>query len=250
MDNKCKTCAHCKPTYKGYRCEIKDKKTKLTDVCEKWAKRATALLLAVILATTPLSARAEKRDWWPTQVDEDDFYYDFKQVGKWPHDVTSTETIIETVTFRPNVISVVPYSKTTKITADITTAARLVIVRYTADGKHWEQKIFRNASYAGPVRAHRKWQDKWHSKDDHYSSWCARQFKQAGKTLDYKKTACLRSQMAQLYFDDQLIDYVRRKVKSIKVLNIPVRAKQVSIRYVYTGLHGNSYSEWEVLKVR
>ena len=76
MDNKCKTCAHCKPTYKGYRCEIKDKKTKLTDVCEKWAKRATALLLAVILATTPLSVHAEKRNWWPEQICEDDEYYD------------------------------------------------------------------------------------------------------------------------------------------------------------------------------
>ncbi len=212
--------------------------------------KKTLMLLIMCIMLTPIGARAETRDWWPTQVDEDDFYYDFKQVGKWPNDVTSIETIIETVTFNPKVISIVPYSKSTKITADITTAARLVIVRYTADGKHWQQKIFRNASYAGPVTAHRKWQDKWHSKRDYYSSWCARQFKQAGKTIDYKKTACLRSQMAQLYFDDKLIDSVRRKVKCIKVLNLPVRTKQVSIRYVYSGLHGNSYSEWEVLKVR
>ena len=213
--------------------------------------KKTVLILTLILTMlTPIGARAETRDWWPTQVDEDDFYYDFKQVGKWPNDVTSIETIIETVTFRPKVLSVVPYSKTTKITADITTAARLVIVRYTADGKHWQQKIFRNASYAGPVRAHRKWQDMWHSKGDYYTSWCRRQFKQAGKTIAYKQTPTERGQMAQLFFDDKLIDSVRRKVKSIKVLNLPVRAKQVSIRYVYTGLHGNSYSEWEVLKVR
>ena len=213
-------------------------------------KRIMILLLAVILATTPLSAHAQQRDWWPTQVDEDDYYYNFDQIGRWPHDVTSIETIIETVTFNPKVLSVIPYSKTTKITADITTAARLVIVRYTADGKNWQQKIFRNASYAGPVRAHRKWQDMWHSKGDYYTSWCRRQFKQCNKTIAYKQTPTERGQMAQLFFDDKLIDSVRRKVKSIKVLNLPVRAKEVSIRYVYTGLHGNSYSEWEIMKVR
>lgn len=213
-------------------------------------KRLLTLMLAVILATTPLSAHAQQRDWWPTQVDEDDYYYNFDQIGRWPHDVTSIETIIETVTFNPKVLSVIPYSKTTKITADITTAARLVIVRYTADGKNWQQKIFRNASYAGPVRAHRKWQDMWHSKGDYYTSWCRRQFKQGNKTIAYKQTPTERGQMAQLFFDDKLIDSVRRKVKSIKVLNLPVRAKEVSIRYVYTGLHGNSYSEWEIMKVR
>lgn len=212
-------------------------------------KKLVALVMALIMLV-PMNVQAQERDWWPVQVDEDDFYYDFKQVGKWPNDVTSIETIIETVTFRPNVISVVPYSKTTKITADITTAARVVIVRYTADGKHWEQRSFRNASYVGPVTAHRKWQDMWHSKGDYYTSWCRRQFKQGNKTIAYKQTPTERGQMAQLYFDDKLIDSVRRKVKCVRTLNIPVRAKQVSIRYVYTGLHGNSYSEWEIMKVR
>lgn len=214
-------------------------------------KRIMILLLAVILATTPISVHAQQRDWWPTQVDEDDFYYDFKQTGKWPNDVTSIETIIETVTFRPKVISVVPYSKTTKITADITTAARVIIVRYTADGKHWQQKSFRNASYAGPVTAHRKWQSKWHSKDDHYSSWCARQFVQAGKTIDYKKVAHTKGQGAQLYFDDVLINSIRRKVKCVKTLNIPARVQMMRIRYAYTALHGgDAYTRWETVKVR
>lgn len=213
-------------------------------------KRIMILLLAVILAVTPLSVHAEKRDWWPTQVDEDDYYHNLDQVGEWPNDVISNEVMIETVTFRPKVLSAVPYSRTTKITADITTAARLVIVKYTADGKHWEQRSFRNTGYKGPVTAHRKWQLKLHAKTDRYTSWCARQFKQAGKTIDYKKTAMLNGPMAQLYFDDHLIDGIRNKVKCIKVLNIPARAKQVSIRYVYTGLHGNSYSEWRTIKVR
>ena len=213
-------------------------------------KRLLTLMLAVILATTPLSVHAEKRDWWPTQVDEDDYYYNFDQIGRWPNDVTGIETIIETVTFRPKVLSVVPYSKTTKITADITTSARVIIVRYTADGKHWQQKSFRNASYVGPVTAHRKWTSMWHSKGDYYTSWCGRQFKQAGKTIDFKQTPIERGQMAQLFFDDHLIDGVRRKVKCVRTLNIPVRAKYVSIRYVYTGQHGNSFSEWEVMKVR
>ena len=213
-------------------------------------KKLVALVMALIMLV-PMNVQAQAyRDWWPTQVDENDLHYNFRTIGKWPNDVMSIETIIETVTFRPKVLSVVPYSKNTKITADITTAARVVIVRYTADGKHWQQKSFRNASYVGPVRAHRKWQDMWHSRGDYYTSWCRRQFKQGNKTIAYKQTPTERGQMAQLFFDDQLIDSVRRKVKCVRTLNIPVRAKQVSIRYVYTGLHGNSYSEWEVLKVR
>ena len=212
-------------------------------------KKLVAMMMALIILV-PINVQAQERDWWPTQVDEDDYYYNFDQIGRWPHDVTSIETIIETVTFNPKVISVIPYSKTTKITADITTAARLVIVRYTADGKNWQQKIFRNASYAGPVTAHRKWQDMWHSKGDYYTSWCRRQFKQGGKTIAYKQTPTERGQMAQLFFDDHLIDGVRRKVKCVRTLNIPVRAKQVSIRYVYTGLHGNAYTRWETVKVR
>ena len=148
-------------------------------------------------------------------------------------------------------ISIVPYSKTTKITADITTAARLVIVRYTGDGKHWEQKSFRNTSYVGPVTAHRKWQLKLHAKTDRYTSWCARQFKQAGKTLDYKKVAHTKGQGAQLFFDDVLIDSVRRKVKCVKTLNIPERVQMMRVRYVYTALHGgNAYTRWETVKVR
>lgn len=213
-------------------------------------KKLLAAIMVAVLALAPLTARAQDRNWWPDQVDQNDYYHNLDQVGVWPNDVISNEAMIETVTFRPRVLSVVPYSRTTKITADITTAARLVIVKYTADGKHWEQRSFRNTSYIGPVTAHRKWQVKAHVKKDYYSSWCARQFKQAGKTIDYKKTAMLNGPMAQLYFDDHLIDNIRAKVKCVKVLNIPVRAKQISIRYVYTGLHGNSYSEWQSLKVR
>lgn len=213
-------------------------------------KKLLAAIMVAVLALAPLTAHAQERNWWPDQVDSNDYYHNLDQVGQWPNDVISTETMIETVTFRPRVLSAVPYSRTTKITADITTAARLVIVKYTADGKHWEQRSFRNTSYIGPVTSNRKWQVKAHVKKDYYSSWCARQFKQAGKTIDYKKTAMLNGPMAQLYFDDHLIDRIRNKVKCIKVLNIPARARQIQIRYVYTGLHGNSYSEWLTAKVR
>lgn len=36
MKEICKNCAHCKPTYKGGRCEVKDKKVKLQGTCEDW----------------------------------------------------------------------------------------------------------------------------------------------------------------------------------------------------------------------
>lgn len=213
-------------------------------------KKLIALMMALIMLV-PMNVQAQAhRDWWPDQVDGNDYYHNVDYVGEWPGDVITNETMIETVTFRPKVVSAVPYSKTTKLTVDATTAARVIIVKYTADGKRWEQRSFRNTSYVGPVTARRKWQVKAHVKKNYYSSWCARQFKQGKTTLDYKKTAMLNGPMAQLYFDDHLIDSVRRKVKCVRTLNIPVRAKQVSIRYVYTGLHGNSYSEWQTVKVR
>ncbi|MBO5939911.1 MAG: hypothetical protein J6S50_00555 [Oscillospiraceae bacterium] len=250
MKNTCKTCTHSKPTYKGYRCEIKGKKTKLTDTCKDWSRKAGIILLALILSATPLTVHAQGRDWWPDQVEQDDYYHNLDKFGEWPGDVITNETMIETVTFRPKVLSAVTYSKSTKITVDATTAARVIIVRYTTDGKHWEQRSFRNMSYKGPVTAHRKWQVKAYVKENRYSSWCARQFKQAGKTIDYKKTAMLNSPMAQLYFDDHLIDGIRRKVASPVTLNIPVRARRIRIRYAYTGLKRECYSEWAEVKAR
>lgn len=208
------------------------------------------MLLMVLCMIAPLSAHAQQRDWWPEQIDESDEYHNVDVVGKWPGDVITNEIAIDTITFRPVVISAKLYPKSTKIKVDATTAARVIVVQYTLDGQHWKQQSFRNASYKGPVRCIRKWQGKLYAKEDRYSSWCARQFKQAGVTIDYKKTACLRSQMAQLYFDDQLIDGIRKKVAFPVLLNIPARAKLIKIRYVYTGLKKNVYSEWLTVKVR
>lgn len=214
-------------------------------------KKLVALMMALIMLV-PMNVQAQAyRDWWPDQVDGNDYYHNVDYVGEWPGDVITNETMIETVTFRPKILSVVPYSKTTKLTVDATTAARVIIVKYTADGKHWEQRSFRNTSYVGSVTAHRKWQLKLHAKTDRYTSWCARQFKQAGKTLDYKKVAHTKGQGAQLFFDDVLIDSVRRKVKCVKTLNIPARVQMMRVRYVYTALHGgNAYTRWETVKVR
>ena len=214
-------------------------------------KKLVVLMMALIMLV-PMNVQAQAyRDWWPDQVDGNDYYHNVDYVGEWPGDVITNETMIETVTFRPKVLSAVPYSKTTKLTVDATTAARVIIVKYTADGKHWEQRNFRNTSYVGPVTAHRKWQLKLHAKTDRYTSWCARQFKQAGKTLDYKKVAHTKGQGAQLFFDDVLIDSVRRKVKCVKTLNIPARVQMMRVRYVYTALHGgNAYTMWETVKAR
>ena len=38
MQETCKTCEHCKPTYKGGACELKGKRVKMTGTCEKWEK--------------------------------------------------------------------------------------------------------------------------------------------------------------------------------------------------------------------
>lgn len=40
MKEVCKTCTHCKPTYKGGYCEQSGKKVKLAGTCQEWrAKR-------------------------------------------------------------------------------------------------------------------------------------------------------------------------------------------------------------------
>ena len=57
--------------------------------------------------------------------------------------------------------------------------------------------------------------------------------------------------MAQLYFDDYLIDHsIRPKVVNPVILSIPARAKKFKIRYAYTGLKKDIFSEWVVVEVR
>ena len=124
------------------------------------------------------------------------------------------------------------------------------MVQYSVDGQTWTTRNYRNIGYKGPVTCIRKWQIKLHAKENYHSSWCARQFKQGGATLAYKKTASLRSPMAQLYFDDTLIDGIRKKVGFPVLLNIPAWAKLVKVRYVYTGQKKDLFSYWLTVKVR
>ena len=211
--------------------------------------KKTLMLLIMCIMLAPIGARAQQRNWWPDQICEADEYHDLQMIGEWPADVLTNEVAVDTILFRPVVAAVQPLSRSVKVLVDATTAARSIVVQYSTDGKTWTPRSYRNIGYKGSVTCIRKWQIKLHAKDDYYSSWCARQFKQGGTTIDYKKTACLRSQMAQLYFDDQLIDGIRKKVGFPVLLNIPARAKLIRIRYVYTGLKKDAYSEWLTVKV-
>lgn len=211
--------------------------------------KKTLMLLMMLCLLASIGARAEERNWWPVQIDESDEYHDLQKIGEWPGDVLTNEIAVDTILFRPKVAAVQPLNRSVKVLVDATTAARNIMVKYTVDGRTWEQRSYRNVGYKGPVTCTRKWQVKLH-KDGHYSSWCARQFKQGMVTLDYKKTASLRSPMAQLYFDDQLIDGIRRKVPQPVIINIPAKAKRFKIRYVYTGLKKDLFSEWVEIKVR
>ena len=213
-------------------------------------KRIAMLLIIMCIMLTPIGARAEERNWWPIQIDESDQYYDLQKIGQWPADVITNETAIYTILFRPRVAAVQPLNKSVKVLIDATTAARSIVVQYTVDGQTWTTRNYRNIGYKGPVTCIRKWQIKLHAKENYHSSWCARQFKQGGATLDYKKTASLRSPMAQLYFDDTLIDGIRKKVGFPVLLNIPAKAQLVKIRYVYTGQKKDLFSYWLTVKVR
>lgn len=213
-------------------------------------KKLIALVMALVMIV-PMNANAQKRDWWPTQIDESDEYHNIEKVGEWPDTVITNEIAKDVITFRPRVVAVQKMSKSVKVLADITTASKNVIIQYTVDGKRWYQQSYRNARYSGPVVCTRKWQIKLHAKDDYYTSWCARQFKQGGQTIDYKRPPTQRGQMAQLFFDDYLIDHtIRPKVVNPVILSIPARAKKFKIRYKYTGLKKDVFSEWVEVKVR
>lgn len=212
-------------------------------------KRLVAIVLALVMIF-PMNVSAQERNWWPTQIDESDEVHNLEVLGKWPSDVMTKETAIDTITFRPAVIAVEKQNKSTKVLIDATTASRVIIVKYTVDGKTWLQKSYRNVGYKNPVICIRKWQVKLHSEEDYYSSYCARQFKQGKKSLDYKNVFKPKSMTAQLYFDDVLINSIRKKVFYPVILNIPARAKKFKIRYSYTGLKKECFSEWVEVKVK
>ena len=212
--------------------------------------KKTLMLLMMLCLLAPIGARAQTRNWWTEQIDEDDEYYAEQTVGEWPGTVVTNEIAKDVITFRPMIAGVQKMNSSVKVLADITTASRNVVVQYTVDGKRWYQRSYRNYRYSGPVVCTRKWQLVLH-KDDTNSSWCSRQFKQGNQQIVFKKTFRPDDYMAQLYFDDYLIDHsIRPKVVNPVILSIPARAKRFKIRYAYTGLKKNLYSEWLTVKVR
>lgn len=211
-------------------------------------KRLIALILMLAMLA-PIGAKAQDRNWWTEQICEDDEENSFTQSGAWPGDVVTHETIRDVIVFRPKVVAAQKLSKSVKVLVDATTASRSIVVKYTVDGKTWTQRSYRNIGYKAPVICTRKWQCVLH-KNDTGSSWCVRQFKQGNTSVDYKKVWHPRDYMAQLYFDDYLIDGIRKKVPCAVMLNIPACAKTIRIRYVYTGFKKTLYSEWMTVKVR
>ena len=128
--------------------------------------KKTLLILTLILAMlTQIGARAQTRNWWPEQIDEDDEYYAEQTVGEWPGTVVTNAIAKDVITFRPMIVAVQKMNSSVKVLADITTASRNVVVQYTVDGKRWYQRSYRNYRYSGPVVCTRKWQTVLH-KDD------------------------------------------------------------------------------------
>ncbi len=39
MKEECKNCKHSQPTYKGIRCELKNKKVRVTDTCSSFKEK-------------------------------------------------------------------------------------------------------------------------------------------------------------------------------------------------------------------
>ena len=235
MDNKCKTCAHCKPTYKGYRCEIKDKKTKLTDVCGKWVKRATALLLAVILALTPLTARAE--DTAPEVIMHEDW--------DWQNRTRPTQGFSEifraTVAFKPTNVTAKANRNSITVTTGCNTAVRSVLIEYTTDDMFWwrETRCFRNVKYVAPVLVTRKSQQKYNWHTGKYSSSTDLSFTQGRRVLSHKYVYHGADQWGMLDVTTKSVNSVRGLVsfrKQFQLQNIPDcrSGYYVRVTYLYT----------------
>ena len=204
-------------------------------------KRITILLLAVILAVAPMTAKADEK----TSTELVDYDSDGTIVSG-----DKSEHTIEwwPVAYKPAEIYIAKQAKAIAVYADVTTAAKNVIVQYSRD-KEFKTgvttKTFRNVSYQGPVLAFLATDggllgNLWHFTDTVI-------IKQDGKTLHSRRKHI--GEWGRLRITQNDVNASRKQVRSLIRMYIPginnPTGLYVRVRSVYAGNYRRViYSGW------
>lgn len=211
-------------------------------------KRIMILLLAVILTTVPMTAKADEK----TSTELVDYDSDGTIVSG-----DNTEHTIEwwPVAYKPAEIYIAKQTHAIGVYADVTTAAKNIVVQYSRD-KTFKTgvttKTYRNVSYKGPVLAFLATDggllgNLWHFTDTVI-------IKQDGKTLHSRRKHI--GEWGRLRITQADVNASRKKVRSLIRMYIPginnPTGLYVRVRSVYAGNYRRViYSGWSrVVKVR
>ena len=204
-------------------------------------KRIMILLLAVILAAAPMTAQADEK----TSTELVDYDSDGTIVSG-----DKSEHTIEwwPVAYKPAEIYIAKQAKAIAVYADVTTAAKNIIVQYSRD-KEFKSgvttKTFRNVSYQGPVLAFLATDggllgNLWHFTDTVI-------IKQDGKTLHSRRKHI--GEWGRLRITQADVSASRKQVRSLIRMYIPgvdnPTGLYVRVRSVYPGQYRRViYSGW------
>ena len=204
-------------------------------------KRITILLLAVILAAAPMTAQADEK----TSTELVDYDSDGTIVSG-----DKSEHTIEwwPVAYKPAEIYIAKQAKAIAVYADVTTAAKNIVVQYSRD-KEFKTgvttKTYRNVSYKGPVLAFLATDggllgNLWHFTDTVI-------IKQDGKTLHSRRKHI--GEWGRLRITQADVNASRKQVRSLIRMYIPGISNPtglyVRVRSVYAGNYRRViYSGW------
>ena len=210
--------------------------------------RKLILMAMIMCMLAPIGARADEK----MSIELVDFDSDGTIVSS-----DGTEHTIEwwPVAYKPSEIYIAKQSRAVSIYADVTTAARNVVVQYSRD-KEFKSgvttKTFRNVSYRGPVLAFLATDggllgNLWHFTDTVI-------IKQDGKTLHSRRKHI--GEWGRLRITQADVNASRKQVRSLIRMYIPGISNPtglyVRVRSVYAGNYRRViYSGWSrVVRVR
>lgn len=209
-------------------------------------KRIVALIMALVMII-PMNAQAEEK--MSIELVERDSYGDI---------VTSddSEHSIEwwTVAYKPSELYIVKQAKSFYVYADVTTAARNIVVQYSRDPKFQRgimTKSFRNINYSDSVLAFLVTDGAREGNDWHYNDTVI--VKQNNKTLHSRRKRI--GEWSRLRITQTDVNTSRKKIRNLVRMRVTVNVPTgyyVRVRNVYTGnQYSTVYSGWSrIVKVR
>lgn len=216
-------------------------------------KKIVAMMLAVAMMIAPIQTRAEiNMTWCPDARDELtlDWYMRVNKKGEIVEQRGHTRHII---TYAPEQVTAKAYADHITVSADVTTAAKSVVIQWSTDPsfKKDVKVITRsNAKHRGPVYCFLKYDYKNNAGKINYVG--DRTFRQGGRVLNYRHLES-HDLWDGLVINYQSVSATRQKVSCVQSYKIPVkygRKYYVRVYLVYPGIHENLYSRRIAVKVR